>query len=378
MTLRNHTMRDLISKLDAIVSETALNPNNPQGDYDAKSKALQDLQMDPNVADDPELSNAVIQRKAALEKEAKTLGIKEELFQIGDDFGISFSEDHEIATEITDILEDGIVIDLDDAALEMLSAQGIVFLEGELAEGVAGPQKCWKGYRKVGTKPGTGKNSGKRVNDCEKIGEDVEESGLQYYTGKKKYGKDGMSALAQAGRDGASEEELGRIKDKYKKEDHGPENPDAAVNYGEYDREGDMAKDDLRTINDAAKELYSILDADENLPEWVQAKITKAVDYIDTVRDYMKANKYAEDTEVDEAKYRGKTVPLGKKLPGDVKKSKVYVRKPNGNIVKVNFGDKKMRIKKSNPKRRKSFRARHNCKNPGPRWKARYWSCRSW
>jgi hypothetical protein len=82
--------------------------------------------------------------------------------------------------------------------------------------------------------------------------------------------------------------------------------------------------------------------------------------------------------DVDEAKYQGREVPLGKKMAGDVKKSKVYVRKPNGNIVKVNFGDKKMRIKKSNPARRKSFRARHNCKNPGPRWKARYWSCRSW
>lgn len=79
-----------------------------------------------------------------------------------------------------------------------------------------------------------------------------------------------------------------------------------------------------------------------------------------------------------EAKYHGRTVPLGKPMKGDVKKSKVYVRKPNGNIVKVNFGDKKMRIKKSNPKRRKSFRARHNCKSPGPRWKARYWSCRAW
>jgi hypothetical protein len=92
----------------------------------------------------------------------------------------------------------------------------------------------------------------------------------------------------------------------------------------------------------------------------------------------MKSNKYAEDLDMDEAKYQGKEVPLGKKLPGDVKKSKVYVRKPNGKVVKVNFGDKKMRIKKSNPARRKSFRARHNCKNPGPRWKARYWSCRSW
>jgi hypothetical protein len=81
---------------------------------------------------------------------------------------------------------------------------------------------------------------------------------------------------------------------------------------------------------------------------------------------------------IDEAKYHGREVPLGKKMAGDVKKSKVYVRGPKGNVVKVNFGDKNMRIKKSNPKRRKSFRARHNCANPGPRWKARYWSCRSW
>jgi len=81
---------------------------------------------------------------------------------------------------------------------------------------------------------------------------------------------------------------------------------------------------------------------------------------------------------VTEAEYQGRKVPLGKKMAGDVKKSKVYVRKPNGKVVKVNFGDKNMTIKKSNPARRKSFRARHNCANPGPRWKARYWSCRSW
>lgn len=79
-----------------------------------------------------------------------------------------------------------------------------------------------------------------------------------------------------------------------------------------------------------------------------------------------------------EAEYQGRKVPLGKPMKGDVKKSKVYVKKPNGKVVKVNFGDKNMKIKKSNPKRRKSFRARHNCDNPGPRWKARYWSCRAW
>lgn len=81
----------------------------------------------------------------------------------------------------------------------------------------------------------------------------------------------------------------------------------------------------------------------------------------------------------DEAKYQGRTVALGKPMAGDVKKFKVYVRDPKtGNVKKVNFGQKGMKIKKSNPARRRSFRARHNCANPGPRTKARYWSCRKW
>lgn len=79
-----------------------------------------------------------------------------------------------------------------------------------------------------------------------------------------------------------------------------------------------------------------------------------------------------------EAEYQGRKVPLGKPMRGDVKKFKVYVKNDKGNVVKVNFGDPNMRIKKSDPERRKSFRARHNCDNPGPRWKARYWSCRKW
>ena len=79
-----------------------------------------------------------------------------------------------------------------------------------------------------------------------------------------------------------------------------------------------------------------------------------------------------------EAEYQGRKVPLGKPMAGDVKKSKVYVKGPSGRVVKVNFGDKNMRIKKNIPGRRKSFRARHNCANPGPRHKARYWSCRAW
>ena len=92
----------------------------------------------------------------------------------------------------------------------------------------------------------------------------------------------------------------------------------------------------------------------------------------------------AEDVEfwddvIEEAEYRGRKVKLNKPMRGDVKKFKVFVKDPKtGNVKKVNFGDKNMRIKKSNPKRRKSFRARHNCDNPGPKTKARYWSCRKW
>ncbi len=82
---------------------------------------------------------------------------------------------------------------------------------------------------------------------------------------------------------------------------------------------------------------------------------------------------------LQEAEYQGRKVPLGKPMRGDVKKFKVYVKNNKGNVVKVNFGDPNMKIKKSNPARRKSFRARHHCDtNPGPRWKARYWSCRKW
>ena len=82
--------------------------------------------------------------------------------------------------------------------------------------------------------------------------------------------------------------------------------------------------------------------------------------------------------EMDEAEYQGRKVALGKPMKGDVKKSKVYVKNEKGNVVKVEFGDPNMTIKKHIPGRRKNFRARHNCDTPGPRTKARYWSCRAW
>jgi hypothetical protein len=160
-------MRDLLSKLDAIISETALKDKD---DLSAKRQALDDLESDPVAGKDPEISAAIDQRRSDLEREAKAKGFSES-FQIGDAFGISFSEDHEIATEIVDILEDGIVIELDDTALDMLANEGLVFLDGEIVreekqKGVDG-KACWKGYRRMGTKM----KGGKRVDNCVKVSE---------------------------------------------------------------------------------------------------------------------------------------------------------------------------------------------------------------
>jgi hypothetical protein len=185
------------------------------------------------------------------------------------------------------------------------------------------------------------------------------------------------------------------------------------------------------------KVLLDLIEDEDDLPEWLETKITKAGDYMSSAARYIAGNTARDqgqleegfceidthhelhellqdaitedyemacpeclyETMVDaacdcsemlsEAEYRGRKVKLNKPMRGDVKKFKVYVKDPKtGNIKKVNFGhggtsakrkgEKTMRIRKSNPKARKNFRKRHNCKNPGPKTKARYWSCKKW
>jgi len=156
-------------------------------------------------------------------------------------------------------------------------------------------------------------------------------------------------------------------------EEDNPDDDDADIDYDQVrqqqDRESDKEFDDRQ------------LDA------------TKPIDYTAPERPIYTDPKLKHlqpiDSNLKEAEYQGRKVPLGKPMRGDVKKFKVYVRDPkSGNVKKVNFGhggtsakragQKTMKIKKSNPARRRSFRARHNCDNPGPRTKARYWSCRAW
>ena len=119
---------------------------------------------------------------------------------------------------------------------------------------------------------------------------------------------------------------------------------------------------------------YNFLDYDE-----LDVEDEDEEDFLNFLKNYTSELQEANCNCVYEAEYQGREVKLGKPMQGDVKKFKVYVKNPKtGKVVKVNFGQKGMNIKKNNPDRRKSFRARMNCDQPGPRTGARYWSCRKW
>ena len=143
----------------------------------------------------------------------------------------------------------------------------------------------------------------------------------------------------------------------------------------DYDHEYDMVRNQMETAESAIENIEDVVgeDGEGNLMAWVQSKITNAVEMLDGVSDYLKSeHKTASD------KNKGKKLNKPFRTPGGPKKFSVYVKNDKGNIVKVNFGDPNMRIKDNIPGRRKNFRARHNCDNPGSKTKARYWSCRQW
>jgi hypothetical protein len=139
--------------------------------------------------------------------------------------------------------------------------------------------------------------------------------------------------------------------------------------------DGQMQKEQLMKMHHQLMEIAEYLEGVE-FEEWTKDMISKSEIYIQNVYDFVEAHK----PEAYAAEYQGRKVQLGKpfRTPKGPKKFSVYVKNDKGNVVKVNFGDPNMKIKKNIPSRRKSFRARHNCDNPGPRWKARYWSCKAW
>ena len=143
----------------------------------------------------------------------------------------------------------------------------------------------------------------------------------------------------------------------------------------DWDHEYDMVRNQMETAERAIDGIEDVIgeEGEGNLMAWVQSKISNAVQMLDGVSDYLQSqHKTASD------KNKGKKLNKPFRTPGGPKKFSVYVKNDKGNIIKVNFGDPNMRIKDNIPGRRKNFRARHNCDNPGPKTKARYWSCRQW
>jgi hypothetical protein len=109
--------------------------------------------------------------------------------------------------------------------------------------------------------------------------------------------------------------------------------------------------------------------------------VTREIYYFEYKGNYKKNNRYLRyDGQANAAEYQGRKVTLNKpfRTSDGPKKFAVYTKNEKGTVVIVRFGDPNMKIKKNIPERRKSFRARHNCDNPGPKWKARYWSCKMW
>ena len=143
----------------------------------------------------------------------------------------------------------------------------------------------------------------------------------------------------------------------------------------------------LGTIEPSNKYAYQdVNDIGANLDEEIDDyDVESPDDYAGFIMFMKEYSRQLTESKLTEAEYRGRKVQLGKIMQGDIKKFKVYVKNDKGKVVKVNFGfggksakGKRMVIKAKNPKRRAAYRARHNCSNPGPRWKANYWSCKKW
>ena len=149
---------------------------------------------------------------------------------------------------------------------------------------------------------------------------------------------------------------------------------DNSMDFEYDDDEFDMVKNQLVKAKNAIINIEKMIEGNEGrLEDWLQSKITLAVDYLDVVADYLMGER-----QKVASKNEGKKLNKPFRTPDGPKKFSVYVKNDKGNVVKVNFGDPNLEIKRDDPNRRKNYRARHHCESPGPKWKANYWSCRNW
>jgi hypothetical protein len=206
---------------------------------------------------------------------------------------------------------------------------------GELLNEALQEKSCWKGYIARGTK----KKGDRMVPNCVPLEEEA---------GQEKEMIQGIAEILRGVKDVDNRKKL------------------AIKQLSQLKSEGiTIDEEEFFTMCDIDVEEYDVEDA-QDIKEFVS---------------FMKENySRLNEGKLEEAEYQGRKVTLGKPFltPDGPKKRSVYVKNAKGNVVKVNFGQKGVAIKKHLPKHRKSYRARHNCSSPGPRWKANYWSCKAW
>jgi hypothetical protein len=180
-----------------------------------------------------------------------------------------------------------------------------------------------------------------------------------------------------------------RMGKKYKPAKPGdPDRPDKdAFKKAQSGNDSEMAIEQIMKMHEQLMEVVAKLKTMQipvEFQDWTKDMISKAEIYVQNVYDFVKyyePGKYEdEENSSDASEYQGRKVTLNKpfRTSNGPKKFAVYVKNESGNVVIVRFGDPNMKNRSNDPKRKTAFRSRHNCSEPGPRWKARYWACKSW
>jgi hypothetical protein len=276
----------------------------------------------------------------------------------------------------------------------------------KLVELLSENNPCWDGYKVGNPKTKISSKTGKRVNNCVPIEEELSENKIDYYEDKQ--GRQFQVI------DANYLQNPGYMEVKYTDSDEPIQyegNLEADLKSKIVKRLGSKINEaffigenqDITCENEKCGHKWNTKDSDESdkyichicghdnsnqiVDEYDvnENDLYEVKDFIRFMKEYTSFLVEAQCDCVMEAKYHGRTVTLGKPMQGDIKKFKVYVKNNKGKVVKVNFGfggksakGKRMVIKAKNPKRRSAYRKRHHCDNPGPRWKANYWSCRKW
>jgi len=294
---------------------------------------------------------------------------KDDVVNLYDSMDIELSEDFVIETGIVGFMEDGVIIHLDEDAMEMLDLNGILLESIDDEPGYDGMTVEEFMQEVMDTADPYEMVYGAISGD---YGEEVRKEIQDYYDDVV------IDSEGRLHPDDDVEDIIAHVVDMIEK-DQGV--GDSVHDDSEYVDETDQL-DELSLIKRllGGNDRPTVARVREKTPAELWKQHTEPKQSTDKVPVDPITGKtlYQKVKDLAEAEYQGRKVTLNKPMPGDVKKSKVYVKNEKGNVVKVNFGDKDMKIKKSNPERRKSFRARHNCDNPGPKWKARYWSCKAW